>query len=112
MVSVEGKRLGKGEAVIGRLLNCLARRTQCSSVIFLLFLSFFLSVYISFLLFFCVFSLSRTMDGSGVWSISLIETTLSIGRTRATPGNRATVATILIPEGVGYEEEEEDYSVN
>lgn len=54
------------------------------------------------------------MDGSGVWSISLIETTLSIGRTRrATPGNRATVATILIPEGVGYEqEEEEDYSVN
>lgn len=111
MVSVEGKRLGKGEAVIGRLLNCLARRTQCSSVIFLLFLSFFLSVYISFLLFFCVFSLSRTMDGSGVWSISLIETTLSIGR--ATPGNRATVATILIPEGVGYEEEEEeDYSVN
>lgn len=111
MVSVEGKRLGKGEAVIGRLLNCLARRTQCSSVIFLLFLSFFLSfLYISFLLFFCVFSLSRTMDGSGVWSISLIETTLSIGR--ATPGNRATVATILIPEGVGYEEEEEDYSVN
>lgn len=59
-----------------------------------------------------MFSLSRTMDGSGVWSISLIETTLSIGRTRATPGNRATVATILIPEGVGYEEEEEDYSVN